>query len=228
MTRLYLPGHTFHDNDGVVNAAGTVTFYTTGTTTLKSIYSDAALSVANDNPITLTAAGKFPTEVFGSDSYTVLVKTSGGTTVTGDSHDDLNTNTLITERTTATPAEGDFVAFGDGSKVTITNLRTALGGLILDSATPKTANFTAVAGYYYYVNTNGSAFTATLPASPSVGDRVGLIDFKGTFQTNNLTIGRNSLNIHAAAGDSTLSTKLWSGALEYFSVDEGWHFVLAL
>jgi len=32
----------------------------------------------------------------------------------------------------------------------------------------------------------------TLPASPTIGDEVSVVDYAGTFDTNNLTVGRNS------------------------------------
>ena len=52
----------------------------------------------------------------------------------------------------------------------------------------KTANFTAVAGKGYFVNTTSSAITVTLPSSPSVGNKVAIVDYAGTADTNNITI----------------------------------------
>ena len=37
---------------------------------------------------------------------------------------------------------------------------------------PKTANFDAVAGEGYFVNTSGGGFTMTMPASPVIGDTI--------------------------------------------------------
>jgi len=71
--------------------------------------------------------------------------------------------------------------------------------------TVKTGAFTAVAGEGYFCNTTSSAFTATLPASASQGDEVSFIDYAGTFDTNNLTVGRNSHNIQGDASDSSIS-----------------------
>jgi len=80
MGRILDAGRVFH-KDGKVAASGTATFYTTGTTTLKGTFSDAALSVANANPLTLNSEGRLPAEVFGSGSYTVTVKDVGGGSV---------------------------------------------------------------------------------------------------------------------------------------------------
>jgi hypothetical protein len=56
----------------------------------------------------------------------------------------------------------------------------------------------AVAGNGYFVNTTSAAFTITLPTSASIGDFISFIDYAGTFDTNNLTIGRNGHNIQGA------------------------------
>jgi len=65
----------------------------------------------------------------------------------------------------------------------------------------KTSAFTAVAGEGYFVNTTSGAITATLPSSASQGDEVSIIDYAGTFDSNNLTVGRNSHNIQGSAAD---------------------------
>src|SRR6056300_1360548 len=59
----------------------------------------------------------------------------------------------------------------------------------------KTANYTASAGQGIFANTTSGAFTVTLPSSPSQGDEVTIVDYAGTFGSNNLTVGRNGSNI---------------------------------
>ena len=71
----------------------------------------------------------------------------------------------------------------------------------------KTSGFTAVAGEGYFCNTTSAAFTATLPSSGTIGDEITFIDYAGTFDTNNLTVGRNSHNIQGSAADLTVSTE---------------------
>ena len=88
--------------------------------------------------------------------------------------------------------------------------------------TVKTGAFTAVAGEGYFCNTTSSAFTATLPASASQGDEVSFIDYAGTFDTNNLTVGRNSHNIQGDASDLTISTERAGFTLVYVDVTVGW------
>jgi hypothetical protein len=78
------------------------------------------------------------------------------------------------------------------------------------------------AGYGYFVNTSSSAITMTLPSSPSLGDEVSIIDYAGTFDTNNLTVGRNSQPIMGTAADLTVSTERAGFTLVYVDSTQGW------
>ena len=48
----------------------------------------------------------------------------------------------------------------------------------------QTSGFTAVAGNGYPCNTTSAAFTVTLPASPTAGNMVSIVDYAGTAATN--------------------------------------------
>ena len=94
-------------------------------------------------------------------------------------------------------------------------------GLTLDT-TVKTASFTAVAGNQYLCNTNGGAFTMTLP-SGTAGDTIGIIDYNGDFDTNNLTLGQSgSEKIFRADANGTIDTKNWSTSIKYMDATVGW------
>ena len=86
----------------------------------------------------------------------------------------------------------------------------------------KTTAFTAVAGEGYFINTTSGAITMTLPASPTIGDEVAFIDYAGTFDTNNLTVGRNSENINGSAADLTVATERAANTLVYTDGTQGW------
>jgi len=86
----------------------------------------------------------------------------------------------------------------------------------------KTSGFTAVAGEGYFCNTTSAAFTLTLPSSPTIGDEVVVIDYAGTFDTNNLTVGRNSSNIQGSAADLTVATERAGFTLVYTDGTQGW------
>jgi hypothetical protein len=86
----------------------------------------------------------------------------------------------------------------------------------------KTTGFTGAAGEGYFCDTSGGAFTATLPATPTLGDEVTLVDYAGTFDTNNLTVGRNSENIQGTAADLTVSVERAGLTLVYSGATQGW------
>jgi hypothetical protein len=86
----------------------------------------------------------------------------------------------------------------------------------------KTSGFTAAAGEGYFCDTSGGAFTATLPLSPTLGDEVTFVDYAGTFDTNNLTVGRNSENIQGSAADLTVSVERAGLTLVYSGATQGW------
>ena len=86
----------------------------------------------------------------------------------------------------------------------------------------KTSGFTAAAGEGYFCNTTSGAFTATLPGSATIGDEISFIDYAGTFDTNNLTVGRNSHNIQGSAADLTVSTERAGFTLVYVDSTQGW------
>ena len=86
----------------------------------------------------------------------------------------------------------------------------------------KTTGFTAAAKEGYFCDTTSAAFTATLPASATIGDFISFIDYAGTFDTNNLTIGRNGHNIQGSATDLTVATERAGFTLVYVDATQGW------
>jgi len=86
----------------------------------------------------------------------------------------------------------------------------------------KTGNYTASAGEGVFANTTSGSFTVTLPASPSLGDEVSIVDYAGTFDTNNLTVGRNSQPIMGTAADLTVSIERAGLTLVYVDGTQGW------
>jgi len=86
----------------------------------------------------------------------------------------------------------------------------------------KTSGFTAVAGEGYFCNTTSSAFTVTLPASPTAGQQVAVVDYAGTFDTNALTISPNGNKIEGATANLQLTGEREGVLLVYIDSTQGW------
>jgi hypothetical protein len=115
----------------------------------------------------------------------------------------------------------DDGAGGTNRKVAASRLKTYNPGGVQWQAVVTGAT-TMVAGRGYFVNTTSSAFTMTLPASPSIGDYVRIIDYAGTFDSNTCTIGRNSEKIAGASADMTVTTERAGLELVYVDSTQGW------
>jgi hypothetical protein len=86
----------------------------------------------------------------------------------------------------------------------------------------KTSGFTAVAGEGYFCNTTSAGFTVTLPASPTAGQQVAVVDYAGTFDTNTLTISPNSNKIEGGTGSLGLTGEREGVLLVYIDSTQGW------
>ena len=90
----------------------------------------------------------------------------------------------------------------------------------------KTTTYTAVSGNAILADTSGGAFTITLPASPATNDYVAIADCKGTFDTNNLTINSNGLNLMGSVQTLVLNVSYRNVTLVYSGASQGWVIVL--
>jgi len=119
---------------------------------------------------------------------------------------------------------GDTITIPAGATITNNGTQTGFGrtGTVDWQTSIKTTSFTAVSGEGYFINTTSGAITMTLPSSPSAGDIVAIKDYANTFDTNNLTIGRNSQPIGGQATDGTLSTEGIAVTLVYADSTKGW------
>jgi hypothetical protein len=98
---------------------------------------------------------------------------------------------------------------------------TVAGGAAWQAVT-SSATFNATAKEGYFVNTSGNAITATLPASPVIGDFISFIDYAGTFDTNNFTVARNGKPIQGDASDLTVSIERAGFTLVFVDNTQGW------
>ena len=92
----------------------------------------------------------------------------------------------------------------------------------LGNTTVKTADFTAVAGEGYFVNTTSGSKTVTLPAG-TAGAVVAFKDYANTFDTNRLVITANgSDKIGGSTDDQKLSTEGIAATLIFIDSTRGW------
>ena len=119
---------------------------------------------------------------------------------------------------------GDTITIPAGATITNNGTQTGFGrsGSVNWDTTAKTASFTGVSGNGYFVNTTSSALTVTLPASPSAGDIIGIVDYAETSASNNITIGRNSSNINGDAADIKIEIADAGVILVYVDGTQGW------
>jgi len=120
---------------------------------------------------------------------------------------------------------GDSFVIPSGATITNNGTQTGFGrtGTVdWQTGSIKTTGFTAVSGNGYFCNTDGGAFTATLPASPSAGDIVAFADYTGNFASDTLTIGRNSSKIEGFELDAQMIINRESKTLVYVDSTQGW------
>jgi hypothetical protein len=118
---------------------------------------------------------------------------------------------------------GDVLSIGTPSDGTVTSAKLASGTVGLISwQSVQTTGFTASAGRGYPCNTTSAAFTVTLPASPSVGDTIILLDYAGTFATNKITLGANSNKIEGGTSNKILTTNREAVTITYIDSTQGW------
>jgi hypothetical protein len=139
-----------------------------------------------------------------------------------DTIQDQSGNNIINESgdTITIGASGDTITIPAGA--TLSNLGTASGFGLLTWQSVQTTGFTAVKGNAYPCDTTSAAFTVTLPATPSAGDQVQLVDYAGTFDTNALIINPNGEDIEGGTDNLQLTGEREGVILTYIDSTQGW------
>ena len=106
--------------------------------------------------------------------------------------------------------------------LTRAKMATSLQRNVIGAYSIITGNTNAASGNYYFVDTSGGVVTLTLPTTALLGDTVRVIDMSGTFDTNNLTVARNSHKIQRDAADLTVDTEGAAFDLVYSNATNGW------
>jgi hypothetical protein len=139
-------------------------------------------------------------------------------TVRGTSN---RTLSVLTASGTAQPIPpGSTVLCRSNGTETVTSIIEKGYATITDSNSP----YAAVAGAQIFANTTANPIEIDLPSSPAVGDEVTVIDTRGTFNSNNLTLDRNGQPINSGTSNLVLSTAGQAITLVYVDSTRGWAF----
>ena len=212
---------------------GDVTLTGTQTLTNKTLTSPkigtSILDTNGNELLKLTATGSAVNELTYANAATgnkPTLTASGGDTNIGVSIQPKGSGQITLDALTFPAADGtaDQVLKTDGSgNLSFTDM--GGGSVTWQTGSIKTSGFTATAGEGYFCNTTGGTFTATLPASPSAGDIVAFKDYAGTWDTNKLTVDRNSSLIDATAANVDLTDEAESITFIYVDGTQGWKVI---
>jgi hypothetical protein len=123
---------------------------------------------------------------------------------------------------------GDTITIPAGATITNNGTQTGFGrtGTVdWQTGDIKTTTFTAVNGQGFFVDTNGGAVTANLPAG-SAGAIVSFQDYRNTFDTNSFTVSPNgSEKINTGTGNIILNTEGEGITLVYIDSTVGWRSI---
>jgi len=118
------------------------------------------------------------------------------------------------------------------SSVTINGTSVSLGGSITLPEPPDwqavtvadgSTQLTATAGKGYFLDTNTGVIEVFLPTSPSRGDFVVLVDYSGTFGTNQAIVNTGGKNIDSTTGSEfKLTTNNTIAYFVYVDAAKGW------
>ena len=164
-----------------------------------------------DNTVSSLDGASFRTAIgagTGNGSVTSITVSAGTGMSGGGTVSTSGTVTLTNAGVTSIVAGSNITVSGSTGAVTIN----ASGGGIYAA---KTSAYTAVSGDSILADTSGGSFTITLPASPTTGQSIQILDSKGTFQLYPLTISRNGKNIMGLSEDLIAGTATAGFGLVY-------------
>jgi hypothetical protein len=140
-------------------------------------------------------------------------------TVRGTSNYTLSVLTTSSSSPVAIPVGAKVLVYSDGTDTTLSFLQKGY-----NSITNSNSPYTAVAGDQILANTSSAAITVALPSSPAVGNEVTIIDARGSYAGNNLTVDRNGQPINSTTSNLTLTTNGQSITLVYVDGTRGWAY----
>ena len=213
-TQVGSPAQLLVSHDGVLQKPGTDYSLASGGTQIT--FSTAPASGASIFIVEISGAvgGPLDSDLNGTE---LILDADGDTSITADTDDQIDIKIAGADDFRFTANSFEILS---GSTITNSGTASGFGGIAWQSVI--TGATTMVAGRGYFVNTTSSAFTMTLPSSASIGDTIAIVDYAGTADTNNITIGRNSHKIQGDSADLTVSTERAAFRLVYVDSTQGW------
>ena len=125
------------------------------------------------------------------------------------------------------PVGSTCVFYTDGTTANSMKLAGILSSGTVQVQTGTNTPYTAIHGDVIFGETSnggGGTIQVNLPASPSAGDTVTIMDasLSGGFASNNCTVNRNGSNIEGAASNLTLDTNNQAVTLVFTNSTKGW------
>ena len=170
----------------------------------------------------------------GNNSLIIPASTTGGTAtrvyVVQDATDRTTANkytlsikTAGSSNPIAVPVGSTMLIHSDGTDARLDILQKGNFAISSSSITA----YTAVPGDNLLIDTYNAEVTITLPASPTMGDEVSIMDVSasGGFGSNKVTVNRNGSNIRGAASNIELTNNNQSIKLRFTNATKGWQYV---
>ena len=191
----------------VGNADVTLTLVNGGESNGKNLYFKLTGTLAGNRTLTMpnNAERVFiiedATDRTTANKYTLSVKVTNGTAI-------------------AVPVKAVMLLKSDGTNVT--KAITEKGYFTITSSA--ITAYTAVASDQLLIDTTQTTVTITLPAAPAIGDEIVIIDARGTFGSNNVTVNRNGKPINSGTNNLALATNGQAITLVFIDSTRGWSF----
>ena len=132
----------------------------------------------------------------------------------------LNIKTAGSSNPVPVPEGANLIVRSDGTDTALALIQKGMKTITSSSVT----SYTAVNNDQIIVDTQANTVVITLPASPTIGDEVVIIDARGTFASNNVTVERNSQPINSGTNNLALSTNGQAITLVYIDSTRGWAY----
>ena len=191
----------------VGNADVTLTLVNGGESNGKNLYFKLTGTLAGNRTLTMpnNAERVFiiedATDRTTANKYTLSVKVTNGTAI-------------------AVPVKAVMLLKSDGTNVT--KAITEKGYFTITSSA--ITAYTAVASDQLLIDTTQTTVTITLPAAPAIGDEIVIIDARGTFGSNNVTVNRNGKPINSGTNNLALATNGQAITLVFIDSTRGWAY----